>query len=106
MQQNMQHQQMNTAACPSCQALSDQEMALDLLCHEKACLSTLTTMVAEAANPALRRVLSDLYLQVSQDQYALFQQMQQNGWYEVKPAQAADIQAACQKFDQMKCQLA
>ena len=104
MQNNMQAMQ-NSAVCPPAQALSDQERALDLLCHEKAALSTLTTMVAEAANPALRRVLNDTYLQVGQDQYALFQQMQQKGWYQVKPAQDADIQAACQKFNQMKCQL-
>lgn len=105
MQNNMQSMNQNQAACPPAQALSDQERALDLLCHEKATLSTLTTMVAEAANPALRRVLNDAYLQVGQDQYALFQQMQQKGWYEVKPAQDQDIQAACQKFQQMKCQL-
>lgn len=105
MQQNMQATTQTNAACPSCQALTDQERALDLLGHEKATLSTLTTMVAEAANPALRRVLNDAYLQVAQDQYALFQQMQQRGWYEVKPAQAQDIQTACQKFGQMKCQL-
>lgn len=102
---NAVHSQATNAACPPCMPLTDQERALDLLCHEKAVLSTLTTMVAEAANPALRRVLNDAYLQVGQDQYALFQQMQQNGWYEVKPAQQPDIQAACQKFQQMKCQL-
>ena len=105
MQNNNMQTNKNAATCPSCQALTDEERALDLLGHEKALMSSLTAMLTEAANPALRRVLSDLYLQVSQDQYALFQQMQQNGWYEVKPAQAADIQAACQKFGQMKCQL-
>lgn len=102
--QNMQtHPQ--AAQCPSCQNLTDQERAMDLLCHEKALMGTLASMVTEAANPALRRVLNDLYLQVGQDQFALFQQMQQKGWYEVKPAQANDIQAACQKFQQMKCSL-
>ncbi len=103
--QNMQPQTTQNAACPPCQNLTDEERALDLLCHEKALMGTITSMVTEAANPALRRVLNDIYLQVGQDQFALFQQMQQNGWYQVKPAQQPDIQAADQKFKQMKCQL-
>ncbi len=103
--QNMQQHTAAPAACPPSQTLTDQEMALDLLCHEKALMAGLTAMVTEAANPSLRRVLNDAYLQVGQDQFALFQQMHEKGWYPVKPAQDADIQAACQKFSQMKCSL-
>lgn len=103
--QNMQPHAQTNAHCPPAQPLTDQERAMDMLCHEKALLGTLTTMTTEAANPALRRVLNDIYLQVGQDQFALFQQMQQNGWYEVKPANPQDIQTACQKFDQMKCSI-
>ena len=43
MQNNVQNQK-NAAACPSCQALTDEERALDLLCHEKALMATLTAM--------------------------------------------------------------
>lgn len=103
--QNMQQHTAAPAACPPSQTLTDQEMALDLLCHEKALMAGLTAMVTEAANPSLRRVLNDAYLQVGQDQFALFQHMHEKGWYPVKPAQDADIQAACQKFSQMKCSL-
>ncbi len=104
MQSNMQTHTNASSTC-NCPSLTDQEMALDLLGHEKATLATLTTMVTEAANPALRRVLSDTWMQVQADQYQLFQEMQQKGWYEVKPAQQPEIQSACQKFQQMKCQL-
>lgn len=103
--QNAQQKAPANAPCTPCQALTDQEMAMDLLCHEKALLGALATMVTEAANPSLRRVLNDLFLQVGQDQYALFQQMEKTGWYPVKPAQEQDVEAACQKFSQMKCSL-
>lgn len=103
--QNMQQNTGASAACPPAQTLTDQERAMDLLCHEKSLLGSLSAMVTEAANPSLRRALNEAFLQVGQDQFALFQQMQQSGWYQVKPAQAQDIQTACQKFDQMKCSL-
>jgi len=93
-----QNQNQQSAAQP----LSDQELAFDLLYQEKALLVNIASEVLEAANPGLRKVLNDCYTQVGQDQLEVFKLMQQNGWYQVKPAQAQDLQAAKQKFQQMR----
>ena len=93
-----QSQNQQSAAQP----LSDQELAFDLLYQEKALLVNIASEVLEAANPGLRKVLNDCYTQVGQDQLEVFKLMQQNGWYQVKPAQAQDLQAAKQKFQQMR----
>lgn len=84
------------------QPLSDQELAFDLLYQEKALLVNVASELLEVAHPGLRRVLNDCYMQMGQDQLEIFNLMQQNGWYQVKPAQAQDIQTAKQKFQQMR----
>ena len=82
--------------------LNDQEAAFDLLYQEKALLVNIASEVLEAANPGLRQVLNDMYHQIGQDQLEIFKLMQQHNWYQVKPAQAQDLQAAQQKFQQMR----
>ena len=84
------------------QPLSDQELAFDLLYQEKALMVNIASEVLEAANPSLREALNECYLQMGQDQLEIFQLMNQNGWYQVKPAQAQDVQTAKQKFQQMR----
>ncbi len=90
-----------------CQAqpLNDQETAFDLLYQEKALLVNIASEVLEAANPGLRRVMNDTYSQIEKDQLEIFKLMQQRAWYQVKPAQAQDLQAAQQKFQQMRATL-
>ena len=93
-----QNQNQQSAAQP----LSDQELAFDLLYQEKALLVNIASEVLEAANPGLRQVLNDCYTRIGQDQLEVFKLMQQNGWYQVKPAQPQDLQTAKQKFQQMR----
>lgn len=50
----------------------------------------------------MRQVLNDAYLQMGQDQLQIFNLMQQNGWYQTKPAQQPDVQQAKQKYQQMR----
>ena len=84
------------------QPLSDQEMAFDLLYQEKALLSNIASEVLEASQPGMRQVLNDCYMQIGQDQLSIFNPMEQQGWYPVKPAQQPDIQTAKQKYQQMR----
>ncbi len=84
------------------QPLSDQELAFDLLYQEKALLTNLASEVLEASHPGMRQVMNDCYNQIGQDQLAIFSQMQQQGWYQTKPAQAQDVQTAKQKYQQMR----
>lgn len=87
------------------QPLSDQELAFDLLYHEKALMANIASEVLEASQPGMRQVLNDCYMQMGQDQLDIFNLMQQQGWYPVKPAQAQDVQTAKQKYQQMRSTL-
>ncbi len=95
-QQTMNQNQQNQ------QPLTDQELAFDLLYQEKALLSNIASEVLEASQPGMRQVLNDCYLQIGQDQLSIFNAMEQQGWYPVKPAQQQDIQTAKQKYQQMR----
>ena len=81
--------------------LGDQDLAFDLLYQEKALLSNIASEVMESSQPGMRQVLNDCYMQIGQDQLDIFNQMQQQGWYPVKPAQPQDVQAAKQKYQSM-----
>ena len=82
--------------------LTDQELAFDLLYQEKALLSNIASEVLEVSQPGMRQVLNDCYMQIGQDQLSIFNAMEQQGWYPVKPAQQQDIQTAKQKYQQMR----
>ena len=100
---NQQNQSRNSSAqSGQTQPLSDQELAFDLLYQEKALLTNMASEVLEASHPGMRQVMNDCSMQISQDQLALFNQMQQQGWYQTKPAQPQDVQTAKQKYQQMR----
>lgn len=95
-------QTQNAQQAAQGQPLSDQELAFDLLYQEKALLANIASEVLEASQPGMRQVLNDCYMQIGQDQLDIFGCMQQQGWYPVKPAQQQDVQAAKQKYQQMR----
>ena len=99
-QQNWKQNTQNQQAAQ--QPLTDQELAFDLLYQEKALLSNIASEVLEASQPGMRQVLNDCYMQIGQDQLSIFNAMEQQGWYPVKPAEAQDIQTAKQKYQQMR----
>lgn len=82
--------------------LNDQERAFDLLYQEKALMTNLTSDLLETSPVGMREVLQDCFDQMSQDQLQLFNIMQEQGWYQTKPAQAQDVQTAKQKYAQMR----
>ncbi len=104
-QQNQTWNQNQNAQAGQTQPLNDQELAFDLLYQEKSLLANIASEVLEASQPGMRQVLNDCYMQIGQDQLAIFNQMQQQGWYPVKPAQQQDVQAAKQKYQQMRSAL-
>ena len=101
-QQNQTWNQKQNAQAGQSQPLSDQELAFDLLYQEKSLLANIASEVLEASQPGMRQVLNDCYMQIGQDQLEIFNQMQHQGWYPVKPAQAQDVQTAKQKYQQMR----
>ena len=82
--------------------LSDEERAFDLLYQEKALMANISSEVVEGSQPGLRNVMNDMFMQMGQDQLQIFQAMNNQGWYPLKPAQPQDIQTAKQKYEQMR----
>ena len=82
--------------------LTDQELAFDLLYQEKALMANIASEVVEGSQPGLRNVMNDMFMQMGQDQLQIFQAMNNQGWYPLKPAQPQDIQTAKQKYEQMR----
>ena len=83
-------------------ALTDQELAFDLLYQEKALMANISSEVVEGSQSGLRNVMNDMFMQMGQDQLQIFQAMNNQGWYPLKPAQPQDIQTAKQKYEQMR----
>ena len=90
---------------PQNTVLNDQDMMEDLLTQEKFLISSYSTFLPEASCPQLRQVLTDNFNECATSQYNVYDQMNQKGWYQVKNAPGADIQAARQKFQQLKTQM-
>ena len=85
--------------------LTDQDRLEDMLAEEKYLISSYSTFIPEATCPQLRQVLNTNFNDCVQNQYAVFDQMNQMGMYSVKPAPAQEIEAARQKFAQLKQQM-
>lgn len=97
--------QQNAAGQGGTQALTDQELAFDLLYQEKSLMANISSEVVEGSQPGLRNVMNDMFMQIGQDQLQIFQIMNNQGWYQLKPAPAQDIQTAKQKYQQMRTTL-
>lgn len=86
-------------------ALSEQDMAQDMLGCHKALANGYGTLILEASCPQLREILAQNWRQTVEDQYAIFEQMHARGWYQTPPAQQQEIMASQQQFAQMQMQL-
>jgi len=89
----------------ACAQWDDQRMMGDLLDTAKHMATEYGSYILEGSCPQLRQVLTANMTEMLGDQYQIFQQMQQRGWYQPKPAQQPDIQAAKQKMNQEKSQM-
>ncbi|MGI5850121.1 MAG: spore coat protein, partial [Christensenellales bacterium] len=64
--------------------MSEQDLLNDLLNQEKQIMSSYATYIQEASCPNLRKILINQFNQASQDQYQVFDQMRQKGYYQPK----------------------
>ena len=85
--------------------LTEQELLNDLLNQEKQLMSSYATFIQEASCENLRRVLTNQFNQTSQDQYQVFDQMRQKGYYQSKDASAQEVQQAKDNFRNVQGQL-
>lgn len=82
--------------------MSEQDLMNDLLNQEKQLMSSYSTYISEASCENLRKVLINQFNQTSQDQYQVFDQMRQKGYYQGKDAQPQEVQQAKDKFRNMQ----
>ena len=82
----------------ACAQWDDRCMMSDLLDTAKFITGAYGSYVCEGSNGALRQVLQANMDETANDQFQIFQQMQQRGWYATKAAQQQDVQQAKQKF--------
>ncbi len=85
--------------------LTEQELLNDLLNQEKHLISSYASYIQEASCPNLRKILSNQFNQTSADQYQVFDQMRQKGYYQTKDASDQEVQQAKQNFKTMQSQL-
>ncbi len=78
--------------------MTEQDLLNDLLNQEKQLMSSYATFIQEASCENLRQVLTNQFNQTSQDQYQVFDQMRQKGYYQTKDADARDVQKAKDNF--------
>ncbi len=82
--------------------LSEKDLLNDLLNQEKMMISSYATFVTEASCPNLRQVLTTQLNETATNQYQIFDQMRQRGYYATKDAPTADVTQAKEKMSQMK----
>ena len=74
--------------------LTEQELLNDLLNQEKQLMSSYATFIQEASCENLRKVLTNQFNQTTQDQYQVFDQLRQKGYYQTKDANDQEVQQA------------
>ena len=85
--------------------LSDQDRMEDLIAQEKYLINGYSTFIPEASCPQLRQVLTENLNGCFNNQFAVFDKMNQLGWYAGKNAPQNEIDEARQKYSQMQQQL-
>ena len=74
------------------QKWNDQDIIGDLLLQEKQIINSYGQNIVEGSSDPLRGVFQAHLEQTAQDQFNVFQQMQQRGWYPTSPAKPEDLQ--------------
>lgn len=86
-------------------ALTDQDRIEDMITSEKYLMGVYSSFIPEATCKQLKGVLTDNFTGCSQNQTELFDKMNQLGWYQVKNAPKTEIDAARQKFQELKAHI-
>lgn len=85
--------------------LTEQDLLNDLLNQEKQLMSSYATFIQEASCQNLRKILTNQFNQTCQDQYQVFDQMRQKGYYQSKDASDQEVNQAKQNFKTMQSEL-
>ena len=77
---------------------TEQQILQDALISEKHMTDSYNMYAGECVNEQLRNTMLNILSDVHGIQANVFSTMQQNGWYQVEPAEQQKIQKARQKF--------
>jgi spore coat protein CotF len=88
-----QQQQQNT--------MDEKSILNDLLLTHKSLMHQYSTLLAETTDPKLRGIIQDQFVNISVDQYRIYDMMSKKGYYNIKQAQPNEVQQEKQKAQQM-----
>ena len=102
---NNQYMNPNMNSKPASGKWDDKCMMEDLLDTTKHIAEQYGANVLEGSTQQFRQILNTNMDQTINDQFQIFEQIQQRGWYPTKAAQQPDVQTAKQMFSQTRSQL-
>ena len=85
-------------------SMTEQELLTDLLHSERAAVKQYAENCTESGCMNLRNLLINCMSEVSEDQFAVFEQMKQRNLYKTTPAQQQEIQTAKQDMTKLQQQ--
>lgn len=85
--------------------MTEQELLNDLLNQEKQLIGAYSMGITECSCPNLRSVLTKQYTETCTDQFNVFEQMRQRGFYQTKDASDQDVTTAKQSMQQIHSQM-
>jgi len=86
-------------------SLSEKETLLDLLTTQKGLIAAYTQGIMEADSEAVRESMSCNLTESFRDQYGIFKNMSNRGYYPLQMADASAVQQACLQYEQIARQL-
>lgn len=86
-------------------SFSEQELLNDLLNQEKQMVTTYAAFLTEASCHNLRKLLSGQLNQTSHDQYQVFEQMRDKGYYQGKDASDQEVSQVKSAYKAMRDEL-
>ncbi len=85
--------------------MTEKELLTDLLNQEKQMMSLYATGIQEASCKNLRKILGNQFSQTSQDQFELFDQMREKGYYQTQDAASQYVQQVKNTYKNMQTEL-
>lgn len=78
--------------------LNDEQIIKDILTTDKALAKLYMDAILESNCPQMRKVLGDVHMDVTKNQFACFQYMEQNNLYPIDYAETNKLTDAINKF--------
>lgn len=83
-------------------SMTEKELLNDLLNQQKQIAGNYAMSITECSRPDMRQMLTQQHSAICQDQFQVFTQMNQRGYYKTKSAPAKDISTAKSNYSQVQ----